>query len=72
LKTAMHASRPIDLSDYTLAELKGLLFDVGNAIRERERERVAAARGHAQALARAVGLSLDEALDPGARRRAKE
>lgn len=53
-----------DLSDYNLAELKGLLFDVGNAIRAREHERVAAARSHAQEIARAVGLSLDDLVDP--------
>lgn len=53
----------IDLSDYTLAELKGLLFDVANAIRAREHERVAAARAHAQAIARAVGLSLEDMVD---------
>jgi DNA-binding protein H-NS len=57
-----------DLSDYTLAELKGLLFDVGNAIRAREQERVAAARAHAQAIARAVGLSLDDLVDASVRR----
>jgi len=62
----------IDLSDYTLAELKGLLFDVGNAIRTREREQVAAARGKAQAIARAVGLSLDDMLDKEVRQRSKE
>jgi DNA-binding protein H-NS len=58
----------IDLSDYTLAELKGLLFDVGNAIRTREHERVAAARRHAQEIARAVGLSLDDLVDAAVRR----
>lgn len=62
----------IDLSDYTLAELKGLLFEVGNAIRERERANVAAARGKAQAIASAVGLSLDDLLAAETRRRAKE
>ena len=28
---------PIDLSDYNLGELKGLLFEVGQAIQERQR-----------------------------------
>jgi phosphoglycolate phosphatase-like HAD superfamily hydrolase len=57
---------PIDLADYTLAELKGLLYEVGIAIGERERERVAAAREHAQAIARAAGISLDDLAGGGA------
>ena len=58
----------IYLSDYTLAELKGLLFEVATAIRTREREQVAAARAKAQEIARAVGLSLDD-IEPTRTRR---
>ena len=58
-----------DLSDYTLAELRGLLFDIGNAIRDRERREVETARAQAQAIARAAGLPLDALVDDGGSRR---
>jgi hypothetical protein len=48
-----------NLSDYTLAELRGLLFDIGNAIRDRERRQVDDARARAHAIAQAAGVALD-------------
>lgn len=52
---AIDLSAP-DLSDYTLAEIRGLLFEIGAEIRKREREQRAAARERALAIAREAGL----------------
>jgi DNA-binding protein H-NS len=52
----------IDLADYTYGELKGLLFEVGNAIRERERAAIAQARARIDAIATDAGLPLDALL----------
>jgi DNA-binding protein H-NS len=47
-----------DLSDYTLAELKGLLFDVEQAIKARRRAELDDARARIAAIAHAAGLPL--------------
>lgn len=56
------AAQPFDLHDYTYGELKGLLFDVGNAIRARERRQLDEARARIAAIADAAGLSLEALL----------
>lgn len=53
---------PVDLSDYNLAELKGLLFDVDQELRQRRLMEVQAAREQIAAIARAAGLSVDALL----------
>jgi DNA-binding protein H-NS len=47
-----------DLDDYTYGELKGLLFEVANAIRERERTALAQARARIDAIAVGAGVPL--------------
>jgi DNA-binding protein H-NS len=59
--TDAHAE-PVDLDDYTYGELKGLLFEVGNAIRERERADLAHARARIDAIASGAGIPLDTLL----------
>jgi DNA-binding protein H-NS len=54
----------IDLSDYTLAEIRGLLFEIADEIRKREREQVAAARERALEIAKSAGLAPDALLAP--------
>lgn len=51
-----------DLSDYNLAELKGLLFDVEQALRQRRLDEINAARAQIAEIARAAGLSVDALL----------
>ena len=59
-----------DLSDYNLGELKGLLFEVDKAIRERQRRETEEARDAARArilaIARAAGLPPEQLLDGAA------
>jgi DNA-binding protein H-NS len=56
-----------DLSDYNLGELKGLLFEVDKAIRERRRRETEDAREDARArilaIAREAGLPPEQLLD---------
>lgn len=54
----------IDLAHYDLGELKGLLFDIGQEIKRRQKSDLAAARARIHALASDVGLSVDEVLAP--------
>lgn len=61
-RTTPRAAGGIDLGDYTYGELKGLLFEVGNAIRERERAAVAQARARIDAIAAGAGVPLDALL----------
>jgi len=56
----------IDLSDYNLAELKGLLFDVGQAIQDRQRRDVDEARERILALAQGAGIATEQLLLDGA------
>lgn len=52
----------MDLSDYNLAELKGLQLAVALEIRHRELEERQRARAQIDAIARAVGLSVQDVL----------
>ena len=52
----------IDLSDYSLGELKGLLFDVQKEMKERQRSDVRQARERIAAIARDAGVPLDTLL----------
>jgi DNA-binding protein H-NS len=61
-----------DLSDYSLGELKGLLFDIDKEIRERQRLEREQARERARqqilSIADAAGIAVDKLLgdsDPG-------
>jgi len=56
----------VDLSDYNLGELKGLLFEVGQAIKERQRRDVAEARERIMTIARGAGLPAEKLLDGAA------
>lgn len=51
-----------DLSDYTLAELKGLQFEIDNEIRMRRRDEVTRARADILAIAAQAGVSVDDLL----------
>jgi DNA-binding protein H-NS len=53
---------PIDLSDYTLGELKGLLFDVEREVRRRRQQEVTEARERIHAIARETGVAPDALL----------
>jgi len=50
----------IDLTDYTLAELKGLLFDIDKEIRTRQQQEVGKARERILAIARDAGLPTEQ------------
>ncbi len=52
----------IDLSDYNLAELKGLQLAVALEIRNRQLQARQGARAQIDAIARAVGLSVRDVL----------
>jgi DNA-binding protein H-NS len=56
--------KAIDLSDYNLAELKGLLFDIDREIRERQRKEREQARARILAIAENAGVAVDRLL-PG-------
>ena len=64
------ATAGFDLSDYNLGELKGLLFEVDKAIRERQRRETEEARDLARerilAIAREAGLPPEQLLDGAA------
>lgn len=53
----------IDLSDYTLGELKGLLFDVEQAIKARRRQELQGAQARIAEIARDAGIPIDALLD---------
>lgn len=55
----------VDLSDYTLGELKGLLFDVEQAIKARRRAELNDAQARIADIARAAGLPVDALLRAG-------
>jgi DNA-binding protein H-NS len=52
----------IDLSDYNLAELKGLQFEIDNEIRLRRLDEVTRARADILAIASKAGVSVDDLL----------
>lgn len=52
----------IDLSNYNLAELKGLQFEVEKQIKSRQQEEVKKAREQILALTKNLGVSVDELL----------
>ncbi|MFK3737116.1 hypothetical protein [Massilia sp. TN1-12] len=52
-----------DLSDYTLGELKGLLFDVEQAIKARRRQELQGAQARIAEIARDAGIPIDALLD---------
>lgn len=56
-----------DLSDYNLGELKGLEFDVAQEIRKRRQDEIRQARDAIDALARGLGLTVQELLASKAR-----
>lgn len=56
----------VDLSDYNLGELKGLLFEVGQAIKARQHRDVAEARERIMRIARTTGLPPERLLDGAA------
>jgi DNA-binding protein H-NS len=60
---------PIDLSTYTLAELKGLEFDVRQEIKARQQQEVEKAREQILGIARGAGLSEIELLGGRPRRK---
>jgi len=66
-KTVKPAQAPgVDLSDYNLGELKGLLFEVGQAIKERQQRDVADARERIMTIARGAGMPAERLLDGAA------
>lgn len=54
--------RDIDLSDYNLAELKGLQLAVALELRQRQLQQQHRAREQINAIARALGLSVRDIL----------
>ena len=54
--------RHVDLSDYNLAELKGLQLAVALALRERQLQDQRRAREEIAAIAQAIGLSVEDVL----------
>lgn len=52
----------IDLSNYDFGELKGLLFDIDQEFKRRQRGELDDARARIHALAAEVGLSVEELL----------
>lgn len=52
----------VDLSDYTLGELKGLLFDVEQAIKARKRDELLGAQARIAEIARNAGIPIDALL----------
>jgi DNA-binding protein H-NS len=51
-----------DLSDYSLAELKGLLFDIDKEIHERQRQAREQARAQILSIADDAGIAVDKLL----------
>lgn len=62
----------IDLSDYNLGELKGLLFEIDNELRRRRLQEVTQARAQIVEIAQAAGVSVETLLlnQPGKPKRA--
>jgi len=54
--------RETDLSDFNLAELKGLLHDIDREMKSRSLREVRAAREQIQVIAQRVGVSAEELL----------
>jgi DNA-binding protein H-NS len=52
----------IDLSDYSLAELKGLLFDIDKEIQARQRQAREQARARILSIADGAGIPVDKLL----------
>lgn len=55
----------IDLSNYDVGELKGLLFDIDQECKRRQRGELDDARARIHALAQDAGLSVEQLLAPG-------
>ena len=55
----------IDLADYNLSELKGLQADIEKEIKSRQQQEVTKAREQILALAKNLGLSVEELLANG-------
>ena len=55
----------VDFSDYNLAELKGLQADIEKEINSRQQQEVAKAREQILALAKDLGISVEELLANG-------
>lgn len=55
----------IDLSNYDFGELKGLLFDIDQELKRRQRGELDDARARIHALAQEAGLSVEQLLAPG-------
>lgn len=53
----------VDLSDYNLGELKGLLFEVGKEIKARQQHEVQQARERILALAQGAGIAAEQLID---------
>ena len=62
----------IDLSDYNLAELKGLQHDIEKEIKTRQQQDVHKARQQILAIAKEAGVSVEELLASNARKAKKE
>jgi DNA-binding protein H-NS len=56
----------IDLADYNLSELKGLLFDIDKEIKARQGRALSEARERIRAIAEKTGLPTEELLAGGA------
>jgi DNA-binding protein H-NS len=56
----------IDLSDYNLGELRGLLFEVDKEIKARQKQEVNTARERILTIARSAGLPARSLLDGAA------
>jgi DNA-binding protein H-NS len=70
--TRKAAMPTIDLSTYTLAELKGLEFDVRQQIKARQQDELSKARQQILGIARSAGLSEQVLLGGGAQGRARK
>lgn len=60
--------KTVDLSNYSLAELKGLQHDIEREIKNRQHHEVRSAREKILAIAQAAGVSVDELLSITARK----
>jgi len=54
--------KPVDLSSYNLAELKGLLHDIDKVIKLRQQQEVKSAREQILKIAQSSGVSIEELL----------
>jgi DNA-binding protein H-NS len=62
----------IDLSDYTLSELKGLQHDIEKEIKLRQQQDLQKARKEILAIAQEAGISVEELLAINAKKAKKE